>query len=73
MVFSIPDNLVEKGDPTYEIRLKVKVVESCNELRDVCSYIIQNQAFVDFTGEINNNLHWKALVDTFGYQVRSEW
>lgn len=53
LVFDIPDNLVELGDPTYNIRLKVKVVESCNELRDVCSNIIQNQAFVDYTGEIN--------------------
>ncbi|EAQ42737.1 T9SS type B sorting domain-containing protein [Polaribacter sp. MED152] len=53
LVFTIPDNLVELGDPTYNIRLKVKVVESCNELRDVCSNIIQNQAFVNFTGEIN--------------------
>ena len=53
LIFSIPDNLVEKGDPTYNIRLKVKVVESCNELRDVCSNIIQNQAFVDYTGKIN--------------------
>ena len=53
LVFTIPDNLVELGDPTYNIRLKVKVVESCNELRDVCSNIIQNQAFVDYTGKIN--------------------
>ena len=53
LIFSIPDNLVEKGDPTYNIRMKVKVVENCNDLRDVCSNIIQNQAFADYTGEIN--------------------
>ena len=53
LVFTIPDNLVEEGDPTYNIRLKVKVVENCNDLRDVCSNIIQNQAFVNYTGSIN--------------------
>ncbi|MFT5212901.1 MAG: putative repeat protein (TIGR01451 family), partial [Patiriisocius sp.] len=51
--FNIPDNLVEKGDPSYTIRLKVKVVENCNELRDVCSNKINNQVIASYVGEIS--------------------
>ncbi|EDO25817.1 predicted protein, partial [Nematostella vectensis] len=49
--FTIPDNMVEEGDPSYNIRIKVKVVENCNELRDVCSNRIENQAFTSYTGK----------------------
>jgi gliding motility-associated-like protein len=53
--FDVPDGYVEIGDPEYEIRLKVKVVNSCNELRDACSNIVQNQAFQYYQGVINDN------------------
>ena len=53
--FDIPDGYVEQGDPEYEIRFKVRVVNSCNELRDACSNIVQNQAFQYYSGVINNN------------------
>ncbi|TMM29899.1 T9SS type B sorting domain-containing protein [Polaribacter aestuariivivens] len=49
--FNIPDNLVEKGDPKYNIRIKVKVVENCNELRDVCSNRIENQVIASYVGK----------------------
>ncbi len=54
IVFNVPDRLVEEGDPSYEIRLHVKVVENCNDLRDACSNIVQNLAYSTYTGELNN-------------------
>ncbi|WP_335966836.1 T9SS type B sorting domain-containing protein [Galbibacter sp. PAP.153] len=51
--FNVPDNHVEIQDPEYEIKLKVKVVDNCYELRDACSNIIQNLAYASYTGEIN--------------------
>ena len=35
--FNIPNSFVKEGDGAENIRIKVKVVENCNELRDVCS------------------------------------
>ncbi|NVK51777.1 MAG: T9SS type B sorting domain-containing protein [Flavobacteriaceae bacterium] len=49
--FQIPDGLVESGDPEYHIRLKVKVVENCYELRDACSNKIENQALISYKGK----------------------
>ncbi|SHI29715.1 SprB repeat-containing protein, partial [Arenibacter nanhaiticus] len=52
--FSIPNVFVEKGDPRYTIKLKVKVVEDCYSLRDACSNVIQNTAYSTYQGEFNN-------------------
>ncbi|AUC85513.1 hypothetical protein CW731_09515 [Polaribacter sp. ALD11] len=49
--FTIPDDLVEIGDPLYNIRLKVQVVKNCNDLRDVCSNRIENQVIASYRGE----------------------
>ena len=54
ITFNIPDVFVESGDPEYEIRFKVRVVNSCNELRDACSNIIENTAFSSYTGLLND-------------------
>ncbi|WP_340076284.1 T9SS type B sorting domain-containing protein [Leptobacterium sp. I13] len=56
ITFSIPDGYIEIGDPEYEIRIKVRVVDSCSELRDACSNIIQNQAFSTYQGVLNDNV-----------------
>ena len=53
IVFTIPNNLVEKNDPRYEIRFKVKVVDSCNQLSDACSNIIRNVALSKYSGTYN--------------------
>ena len=53
LVFAIDDNLVEEFDPAYEIRIQVTVVESCQQLIDVCSDLIQNQAFATYSSETN--------------------
>ena len=53
IIFTIPNNLVEVNDTRYEIRLKVKVVDSCNELSDACSNIIRNSAYATYRGVLN--------------------
>ncbi|MCH2033632.1 MAG: SprB repeat-containing protein, partial [Tenacibaculum sp.] len=48
--FTIPNSLVEEGGSIHNIRLHVQVVSDCNELRDVCSNVIENQAFARYDG-----------------------
>jgi len=54
--FDIPDNLVEQGDQAYEIRIRAKVIEDCNQLRDACSNVIQNQAYATYSSETAGNV-----------------
>ncbi|MEB8346266.1 T9SS type B sorting domain-containing protein [Flavobacteriaceae bacterium KMM 6898] len=56
IVFTIPKEFVEKGDPLYTIKLKVRVVPDCYRLRDACSNIIQNTAYATYSGTFNNNV-----------------
>ncbi len=53
LIFDIEDYLVEENDPVYEIRIDVTVVESCQQLADSCSNIINNQAFATYQGTLN--------------------
>ncbi|WP_299636838.1 hypothetical protein, partial [uncultured Tenacibaculum sp.] len=48
--FEIPDNLVEEGGAVHSIRFRVQVVSDCSQLRDVCSNIVENQAFAEYDG-----------------------
>ncbi|QTE21492.1 T9SS type B sorting domain-containing protein [Polaribacter cellanae] len=49
--FNIPNRLVKNGGTAYNIRIKVKVVDNCNDLRDVCSNKIDNQIFTSYKGK----------------------
>ncbi|TXD81423.1 T9SS type B sorting domain-containing protein [Subsaximicrobium wynnwilliamsii] len=53
IVFRIDDSVVEEFDPVLEIRFKVTVVESCSLLVDVCSDLINNQAFATYRSSLN--------------------
>ncbi|MBO6606391.1 T9SS type B sorting domain-containing protein [Psychroserpens sp.] len=53
LIFNIDDSLVEENDPVYEIRIEVETVESCQQLADSCSNIINNQAFATYNGFYN--------------------
>ncbi|WP_222982592.1 T9SS type B sorting domain-containing protein [Flagellimonas meishanensis] len=55
IVFMIPDNLVEAGDPISEIRMRVQVAENCFDFIDACTDQIQNLAYSTYQGVINNN------------------
>ncbi len=54
VTFSIPDNLIEQGDPVASIRMRVRVAENCFDFIDACSDLIQNQAYSTYEGVINN-------------------
>ncbi|MCJ7466582.1 MAG: hypothetical protein MUO53_07805, partial [Maribacter sp.] len=54
VVFTIPNNLVEEGDPTYSIRMRVKVAENCFDFIDACSALIQNLAYATYQGVENS-------------------
>ncbi len=53
LVFDIDNSLVEENDPRYEIRIEVQVVNSCGDLADACSNIINNQAYATYNGFYN--------------------
>ncbi|MEW7279431.1 T9SS type B sorting domain-containing protein [Aquimarina sp. 2201CG1-2-11] len=53
IIFQIPPELVEENDPPINIRFRVALVNSCEELRDACSSTIQNSAIARFTGAIS--------------------
>ncbi|OMP30018.1 hypothetical protein BKM32_14135 [Mangrovimonas sp. DI 80] len=54
IVFDIPDESVEFGDPVFVIRLAVQVVPNCYDLSQACSNEIVNQAFATYTGAISS-------------------
>ncbi len=53
LVFTIPNNLVEKGDSRGVIRIRVMVPVDCNAFKTACSKEIKNQAFASYRGVIN--------------------
>ncbi len=53
LIFDIDNSLVEENDPFYEIRIAVEVVNSCGDLADACSNIINNQAYATYNGFFN--------------------
>jgi len=55
VIFTIPNNLVEKNDPISEIRMRVKVAENCFDFVDACTNQITNTAYSTYKGDINNN------------------
>ncbi|MDT0606279.1 T9SS type B sorting domain-containing protein [Croceitalea rosinachiae] len=54
ITFSIPDDLVEMIDPTYSIRLRVRVAENCFDFIDACTDLIENIAYSTYQGDINS-------------------
>ena len=55
VLFSIPNALIEKNDPSYAIRMRVKVAENCFDFVDACSDLIQNLAYSTYRGVLNSN------------------
>jgi len=53
LIFAVENYLVEENDPVYEIRIEVQVVDTCQQLADACSNIINNQAFATYQGTLN--------------------
>lgn len=53
LIFDIDNSLVEQNDPVLEIRIEAQVVDSCSELLEACSNLIQNQAYASYQGTVN--------------------
>jgi len=54
VVFTIPDHLIEIGDPEYSIRMRVSVAENCFDFVNACSDRIENIAYSTYRGEQNS-------------------
>lgn len=53
LVFKVANSLVVKSGGTYNIKLRVRVVNNCDELVDACSNIIKNTAVSRYFGDEN--------------------
>ncbi|MBO0330890.1 T9SS type B sorting domain-containing protein [[Muricauda] lutisoli] len=53
VLFTIPDSIIEEGDPAAAIRMRVQVAENCFDFVDACTDVIQNLAYSTYSGEIN--------------------
>ena len=56
IVFTIPTALVRKTGAQYKIRIKVRVLDDCKNLRDACSNEIKNQAFKTYNSANSGNV-----------------
>ena len=54
--FSIPNNLVEIGDPEYSIRITVTLASNCSDFVAACSSQLQNFAYSTYQGVINTSV-----------------
>ena len=55
ITFSVPDNLVEVGDPIYSITITVTIAASCSSFVDACSSTLEHRAYSTYQGVINTN------------------
>ncbi|SDF28932.1 gliding motility-associated C-terminal domain-containing protein [Cellulophaga baltica] len=53
ITFTIPDNLVQVGDPEYTIRITVTLSNNCSEFVNACSEVIENLAYSTYQGITN--------------------
>ncbi|MGP1990720.1 T9SS type B sorting domain-containing protein [Zobellia laminariae] len=53
--FSIPDNLVQIGDPEYNIKITVSISGDCSEFVAACASQLENNAFATYQGIINTS------------------
>lgn len=53
LVFDVPNNLVEIGDPGYSIRIEVTIALNCSDFVNACSSNLENNAFSTYQGVLN--------------------
>ena len=53
--FSIPNNLVQVGDPEYSIRITVTIAANCSDFIAACSSQLENRAYSTYQGTINTS------------------
>jgi gliding motility-associated-like protein/uncharacterized repeat protein (TIGR01451 family) len=54
IIFTVPDNLVNIGDPEYKILITVTLSLNCSDFVDACSSELQNLAFSTYQGVTNS-------------------
>lgn len=55
VTFTIPDNLVEIGDPEYKINIEVTVSGDCSEFVAACASQLENHAYATYQGIANTS------------------
>ncbi|PKA97060.1 putative repeat protein (TIGR01451 family)/gliding motility-associated-like protein [Flavobacteriaceae bacterium MAR_2009_75] len=55
VTFTIPDNLVEIGDPEYKIAIEVTVSGDCSEFVAACASKLENHAYATYQGIVNSS------------------
>lgn len=55
ITFSVPNNLVEVGDPEYSIRIEVTIAANCSSFINACSSQLDNFAYSTYQGATNTN------------------
>ncbi|MFD0796993.1 T9SS type B sorting domain-containing protein [Maribacter chungangensis] len=53
--FTIPNTLVQVGRPEYIIRITVTIAGNCTDFVAACSSLLENNAYVTYTGTQNTN------------------
>ncbi|WP_350290778.1 T9SS type B sorting domain-containing protein [uncultured Croceitalea sp.] len=51
--FTIPNNLVEIGDPEYSVVITVTIASNCSDFVNACSSTLENIAYSTYQGAIN--------------------
>ncbi|MGB5359727.1 MAG: hypothetical protein WBN27_07265, partial [Eudoraea sp.] len=51
--FTVPDNLVEVGDPEYSIRITVTIALNCSDFVTACASQLENIAYSTYEGVVN--------------------
>ncbi|WP_394970698.1 T9SS type B sorting domain-containing protein [uncultured Croceitalea sp.] len=56
ITFTVPDNLVEIGDPEYTIVITVSIANNCSDFVSACSSTLQNNAYSTYQGVLNTSV-----------------
>lgn len=55
IIFTVPNDLVQIGDPEYKIKITVSISGDCSEFVAACASQLENHAYATYTGSLNTN------------------
>lgn len=56
ITFTVPDNLVEIGDPEYTIIITITIANNCSDFVSACSSTLENNAYSTYQGVVNTSV-----------------
>lgn len=56
ITFTIPNALVQIGDPEYKIKITVSLSGDCSEFAAACASQLENHAYANYSGTLNTNI-----------------